>query len=138
MQQLFFILKMPERISKRKLRTNSPEVEVGDPEQSSSHLDIESNISDKDFEEISKNVDNSLFRRIKDPELSQKEMFRIVLNMSNKLDNLVGICPDIRSQNENIEPSFPLEIEVDNSFENNIPLLQTANPRGCNSNGFWN
>ena len=51
--------------------------------------------------------------------------------MSNKLDNLVGNYPDSRSQNENIDPSFPLVVEVDNSFENHIPLLQTTNPRGC-------
>ena len=51
--------------------------------------------------------------------------------MSNKLDKLVGNCSDNRSQNENIDPAFPLEVEIDNSFVKQIPLLQTANPRGC-------
>ena len=51
--------------------------------------------------------------------------------MSNKLDNLVGNHPGNRSQDENIDPNFPLEVEIDNSFDNQIPLLQTANPRGC-------
>ena len=77
-------------------------------------------------------MEKSLLRRIKDTEVSPKEMFNIIMDMSNRLSNLVDNEPDPKISNENIEPTFPLEIDVENSFENNnIPVLQTSNPRGC-------
>ena len=39
------------------------------------------------------------------------------------MNNLVDSCPDTRTGNENIDPSFPLEIDVENSLENKLPLL---------------
>ena len=61
--------RMPEKTSKRKLRkknlSEKSENGVEEPEQSSSRLDVKSSISDRDFEDITKRVENSLPRRIK-------------------------------------------------------------------------
>ena len=63
--------------------------------------------------------------------MSQSELFRIMMNMSSKLDSLVGNRPGVQTGDENIDPTFSLEIDIENSFENLILFLQTANPRGC-------
>ena len=64
-------LKKPERIGKLKHKRNSSENKVDEPEQSSRRLEAESVISDRDFEELFNNVENSLLR-VQDPEIRQK------------------------------------------------------------------
>ena len=58
-------------------------------------------------------------------------MFKIMVDMSSKVDSLVANRPGVQTGDENIHSVFPLEIDIEKSFENSIPLLQTANPRGC-------
>ena len=125
---------MPERISKSKLRKNSVKIGVEEREQSSSRLDVESKISDRGFENTTKNgEEKSLLRRKNDTEVSQMGMFKIVMDMSNELNNLLDNCCDSSIGNENIDSLFLLEIDVEKSFEKNFPLPKIANPRGCDN-----
>ena len=59
-----------ERIFKRKLRKSSQEVENEETEQFFSRMEVESVLSNRDLEDITKNVENSVLRKIKDTDIS--------------------------------------------------------------------
>ena len=103
---------MPERSQKRKLRRD----------QSTSHMDVEiassSNdknvkLSERDFEGISNKIENQISKRLRDTDLNQREILKLIENLSSKVDNLFNTtcehgCFTARTEN-NENTSVDLE-----------------------------
>ena len=78
---------MPERSQKRKLRSDQSTSQV-DEEVASSTNDENTLLSDRDFEDISNKIENKISKRLKDTELNQREILKLIENLSSKVDNL--------------------------------------------------
>ena len=88
---------MPERSSKRKARRDSVSSSLGEPEAASQRTENVPSISDRDFSEISEKIKKSVGRRIKDAETGQREILKMIENLSSKIDSLSG--HPLRSEN---------------------------------------
>ena len=88
---------MPERSSKRKARRDSVSSSLGEPEAASQKTENVPSISDRDFSEVSEKIEKSVGRRIKDAETGQREILKMIENLSSKIDSLSGHPP--RSEN---------------------------------------
>ena len=92
---------MPERSSKRKARRDSVFSSLGEPEAASQRTENVPGISDRDFSEISEKIEKSVGRRIKYAETGQREILKMIENLSSKIDSLSGHPP--RSENPIID-----------------------------------
>ena len=81
---------MPERFSKRKARRDSLTSSLSDPESSSSRTENIPSISTRDFAKISEKIEKPIGRRVKDTEAGQREILKMVENLSSKIDSLSG------------------------------------------------
>ena len=79
---------MPERSSKRKARRDSPVNSVDEPESSSMRTENTPCLSDKDFNELSEKIEKSVSKRIKDTEIGQREILKMIENLASKIDTL--------------------------------------------------
>ena len=78
---------MPERSQKRKLRRDQPEHhELA--EESSLQTDQNNCISEQDFENISSKVENKVSERLRDTEHNQREILKLIENLTAKVDSL--------------------------------------------------
>ena len=93
--------KTPERSSKRKARRDSVSSSLGEPEAASQRTENVPSISDRDFSEISEKIEKSVGRRIKDAETGQREILKMIENLSSKIDSLSGHPP--RSENPKVD-----------------------------------
>ena len=78
---------MPEKLHKRKLRS--------DPSSSQSNVEAASlandeilQLSEQDFEDISNKIENKISKCLLDAEFGQREILRLIENLSSKVDNL--------------------------------------------------
>ena len=81
---------MPKRSSKRKTRRDSLTSSLGEPESSSLRTENIPSISDRDFSETSQKIEKSISRRVKDTETGQREILKMIENLSSKIDSLSG------------------------------------------------
>ena len=79
---------MPERSSKRKARRVSPVNSLDEPESSSMRTENTASLSDKDFTELSEKIEKSVSKRIKDAEVGQREILKMIENLTSKIDTL--------------------------------------------------
>ena len=79
---------MPERSSKRKTRRESITSSVDEPECSSMRTGNVPSISDKDFADLTEKIEKSMNERIKDTETGQREILKMIENLSSKIDSL--------------------------------------------------
>ena len=79
---------MPERSSKRKARRDSPVNSIDGPESSSTRTENTPCLSDKDFNELSEKIEKSVSKRIKDTEVGQREILKMIENLASKIDTL--------------------------------------------------
>ena len=79
---------MPERSSKRKARRESITSSVDEPECSSMRTGNVPSISDKDLADLTEKIEKSVEKRIKDTETGQREILKMIENMSSKIDSL--------------------------------------------------
>ena len=84
---------MPEKSSKRKAMRDSPSSSPGEPEASSLRTENVPSTSDRDFPELSEKIEKSVCRRIKDTETGQREILKIIENLSSKIDSLTNKTP---------------------------------------------
>ena len=96
---------MPERSSKRKARRDSVSISLGEPEAASQRTENVPSISDRDFSEISEKIEKSVGSRIKDAETGQREILKMIENLSSKIDTLSGHPP--RSENSVVDLCDP-------------------------------
>ena len=85
---------MPERSSKRKARRDSPVNSLGEPESSSMGTENTPSLSDKDFAGLSEKIEKSVSKRIKDTEVGQREILKMIENLFSKIDTLAERPPD--------------------------------------------
>ena len=79
---------MPERSSKRKARRESITSSVDEPECSSMKTGNVPSISDKDFADLTEKNHKSVNKRIKDTETGQREILKMIENLSSKIVSL--------------------------------------------------
>ena len=84
---------MPERSSKRKARRDSPTSSIGEPESSSMRSENVPSISDKNFADLSEKTEKSVSKRIKDTETGQREILKMIENLTSKIDSLSDSTP---------------------------------------------
>ena len=83
---------MPEKTQKRKLRSDQSTSQM-DVEIASSTNDENVLLSDRDFEDISSKVENRFSKRLRDTEVNQREILKLIENLSSKVDNLANVNP---------------------------------------------
>ena len=83
---------MPEKTQKRKLRSDQSTSQM-DVEIASSTNDENALLSDRDFEDISSKVENRLSKRLRDTEVNQREILKLIEILSSKVDNLANVNP---------------------------------------------
>ena len=79
---------MPERSSKRKARRESITSSVDEPVCSSMRTGNVPSISDKNFADLTEKIEKSVNKRIKDTETGQREILKMIENLSSKIDSL--------------------------------------------------
>ena len=84
---------MPERSSKRKARRDSPVNSLDEPESSSMRTENTPSLSDKDFTELSEKIEKSVSKRFKDTEVGQREILKMIENLTSKIDTLAERPP---------------------------------------------
>ena len=85
---------MPERSSKRKARRDSPVNSLDEPESSSMTTENAPSLSDRDFTELSEKIEKSVSKRIKDAEVGQREILKMIENLTSKIDTLAEKPPN--------------------------------------------
>ena len=85
---------MPERSSKRKARRDSPVNSLDEPESSSMRTENAASLSDKDFTELSEKIEKSVSKRIKDAEVGQREILKMIENLTSNIDTLTERPPN--------------------------------------------
>ena len=85
---------MPERSSKRKARRDSPVNSLDEPESSSMRTENAASLSDRDFTELSEKIEKSVSKRIKDAEVGQREILKMIENLTSKIDTLTERPPN--------------------------------------------
>ena len=67
---------------------------LGEPEATSLRTENVPSISDRDFSELSEKIEKSVTRRIRDAEVGQREILKMIENLSSKIDSLSGQPPN--------------------------------------------
>ena len=106
---------MPGRSKKRKLRSDQSTSQT-DEDVASSANDENTLLSDRDFEDITNKIENKISKRLRDTELNQREILKLIESLSSKVDNLSSVstergCLTTRIENSG-NPADELE-EVD-------------------------
>ena len=78
---------MPEETQKRKLRSDQSTSQV-EVENYNYPNDENASLSEQDFEDISSKVENRLSKRLRDTEFGQREILRLIENLTSKVDSL--------------------------------------------------
>ena len=81
---------MPEKSQKRKLRSDQSTSQF-DIETASSINDENAVLSERDFEDISNKIENKTSKRLRDTELNQREILKLIESLSSKVDNLSSV-----------------------------------------------
>ena len=78
---------MPEKTQKRKLRSDQSTSQV-EIENYNYPNDENASLSEPDFEDISSKVENRLSKRLRDTEFGQREILKLIENLTSKVDSL--------------------------------------------------
>ena len=78
---------MPEETQKKKLRSDQSTSQV-EVENYNYPNDENASLSEQDFEDISSKVENRLSKRLRDTEFGQREILRLIENLTSKVDSL--------------------------------------------------
>ena len=118
---------MPEKSQKRKLRGDQSTSQF-DIETASSINDENAVLSERDFEDISNKIENKISKRLRDTELNQREILKLIENLSSKVDNLSSVNSEqgyLTTRTENSgNPTDELE-------EVNLSRNESSNNSGC-------
>ena len=117
---LLFAQTVPEKTHKRKLRSD-PSSNHSDRKVATFFNEENTQFTERDFEDISNKIENRICKRLREAKFGQREISRLIENLSHKVDNLSSTsseqgCLAVRTeQSENV----PEEI-VKNCFPNNL------------------
>ena len=82
---------MPEKTQRRKLRSDQSTSQV-EIENYNYPNDENASLSEHDFEDISSKVENRLSKRLRDTEFGQREILRLIENLTSKVDSLSNLA----------------------------------------------
>ena len=116
---------MPEKSQKRKLRSDQSTSQF-DIETTSSINDENAVLSERDFEDISNKIENKISKRLRDTELNQREILKLIESLSSKVDNLSSV---------NSEQGY-LTTRTENSGNPTEELEEVSVSRNESSNSF--
>ena len=116
---------MPEKSQKRKLRSDQSTSQF-DVETASSVNDENTTLSERDFEDISNKIENRISKRLKDTELNQREILKLIENLSSKVDSLSSV---------NSEQGYSTT-RTENSGNPTVELEETSLSRNESSNRY--
>ena len=78
-------------------------------------------LSERDFENILNKIENKISKRLRDAEFGQREMLRLIENLSSKVDNLSSTSPEQGCSAVRIEHNENAREEVaETNFSNNL------------------
>ena len=117
---------MPEKSQKRKLRSDQSTSQF-DIETASSINDENAVLSERDFEDISNKIENKISKRLRDTELNQREILKLIESLSSKVDNLSSV---------NSEQGY-LTTRTENSGNPTEELEEVSLSRNESSNRFF-
>ena len=78
---------MPEKTQKRKLGSNQS-TSLEEIEDYNHPDDENVSLSEQDFEDISSKIEKRLSKRLRDTEFGQREILRLIENLTSKVDSL--------------------------------------------------
>ena len=115
---------MPERSQKRKLRSDQSTSQTEEDIASSTN-DANTLLSDSDFEDISNKIENKISKRLRDTELNQREILKLIESLSSKVDNLSSVstergCLTTRIENSGSPTDELEEVDLARSKNSNI------------------
>ena len=117
---------MPEKSQKRKLRSDQSTSQF-DIETASSINDENAVLSERDFEDISNKIENKISKRLRDTELNQREILKLIESLSSKVDNLSSV---------NSEQGY-LTTRTENSGNPTEELEEVSSSRNESSNSHF-
>ena len=79
---------MPEMASNRKAKRDSPATSGEEPETARLRTENAPSISDRDFIEISERVEKSVCKMLRETESNQKEILKMIENLSSNIGSL--------------------------------------------------
>ena len=101
---------MPERSQKRKLRSDQSTSQI-DEEVASSTNDENTLLSDREFED--NKIENKISKRLRDTELNQREILKLIESLSSKVDNLSNVSSERGCLTDRVENSGNSADEVE-------------------------
>ena len=116
------------KTQKRKLRSDQSTSQIDEEIASSTNNEIIL-LSDGDFEDISSKVENRLSKRLRDTEVNQREILKLIENLSSKVDNLTSVNP---GQN-----SSTLETEIGGNPNDELEEVEPARSGNSNSTDLF-
>ena len=91
--------------NKRTAGRDSLTSSLGESEASSLRTENIPSISDRGFSEISEKIEKSVCRRIKDTETGQREVLKMIENLSSKIESLSnGTSVIVNTETDEIDP----------------------------------
>ena len=114
---------MPEKSQKRKLRSDQSS-SLENAEITSQVSDENTYLTEQDFSDISNKIENRLSKRLRDAEFGQREILRLIENLTSKVDDL---------SNSATEPSGSI-LHHDTELEPIGNLESSSNSRNVSSN----
>ena len=118
---------MPEKTQKRKLRRDPPS-DHHLKKTTSSIVEENPSLTDRDFEDITNKLENRTSKRLRDTQHSQREILRLIENLSSKVDSLSSVSLEQGSSNSSQEDST-------NSLSSENNILNGTSNAGHN---IWN
>ena len=84
---------MPQKSQKRKLRSNQSS-SLENAEITSQVSDENTYLTEQDFSDISNKIENRLSKRLRDAEFGQREILRLIENLTSKVDDLSNFATE--------------------------------------------
>ena len=114
---------MPEKSHKRILKSD-PSSGHSDVEVASLSNDENIQLSERTFEDISNKIENKISKRLRDAEFGQREILRLIENLSSKVYNLSSASSEQGCSAVTIEHNENVHEEIS---ENNFPSNLNSN-----------
>ena len=103
---------MPEKSQNWKLRSDQSTSQI-EGEVASSTNDENTLLSDRDFEDISNRIENKISKRLRDTELNQREILKLIESLSCQVDNLSNVSSEPGCLIDRVENSINSGDEVE-------------------------
>ena len=114
---------MPERSQKRKLGSDQSTSQI-DEDVANSPNDENTPLSNKDFEDISNKIENKISKRLRDTELNQREILKLIESLSSKVDNVSNVSSERGCLTDRVENSGN---SVDELEEVDLARVESSN-----------